>query len=156
MYSYQRHDFSTLSSQTLLSKDRQCCESWRDAELGVRAVCAVGATTDEDRWVDLLSCSLHCDTAESCLTNDTLTTFSSSLSATTTDAGRHRPSAARPTTAGIECWYHGFCSLTANCRWRQSAAVLLIFYLVARSRVLYHCWSLLGCVKPTYMTPNRT
>jgi len=38
-----------FSGQTLLSKDRQCCESWRDAELGVRAVCAVGDTTDEDR-----------------------------------------------------------------------------------------------------------
>jgi len=38
-----------FSSQTLLNKDRQCCESWRDAELGVRAVCAVGDTTDEDR-----------------------------------------------------------------------------------------------------------
>jgi len=67
-----------FSSQTLLNKDRQCCESWRDAELGVRAVCAVGDTTDEDRWVDLLWGSSHCDTAESCLTNDTLATFSSS------------------------------------------------------------------------------
>jgi len=63
----------------MLNKDRQCCESWRDAELGVCAVCAVGATTDEDRWVDLLCCLPHCDTAESCLlTNDMLTTFSSS------------------------------------------------------------------------------
>jgi len=69
-------DFSTLSGQTLLNKDRQCCESWRDAELGVYAVCAVSDTTDEDRWVDLLCCSPHCDTAESCLTNDALTTFS--------------------------------------------------------------------------------
>jgi len=50
----------------------------KKAELGVRAVCAVGDTTDVDCWVDLLCCSLHCDTAESCLTNDTLTTFSSS------------------------------------------------------------------------------
>jgi len=33
--------FTTLSRQTLLSEDRQCCESWRDAEHGVRAVCAV-------------------------------------------------------------------------------------------------------------------
>jgi len=40
-------DFSTHSSQTL-NKDRQGCESWRDAELGVREVCAVGDTTDED------------------------------------------------------------------------------------------------------------
>jgi len=72
------HDFSTLLTQTLLNKDRQCCESWRDAELGVRAVCAEGDTTDEDRWVDLLYYSPHCNTAESCLTNDTLTTFSSS------------------------------------------------------------------------------
>jgi len=41
--------FSTLSSQTLLNKDGQCCESWRDAELGVRVVYAVSDTTDEDR-----------------------------------------------------------------------------------------------------------
>jgi len=67
-----------FSSQTLLNKNRQCCDSWRDAELGVRAVSAVGDTTDEDHWVDLLCCSSHCDTAESCLTNDTLITFSSS------------------------------------------------------------------------------
>jgi len=33
-------------SQTLLNKDRQCCESWRDAELGVHAVCAVGDIHD--------------------------------------------------------------------------------------------------------------
>jgi len=39
----------TFSSQTLLNKDRQCCESWKAAELGVRAVCVVGDTTDEDR-----------------------------------------------------------------------------------------------------------
>jgi len=67
-----------FSSLTLLNKDRQCCESWRDVELGVRAVCAVGNTTEEDRWVDLLCCSPHCDTADSCLTNDTLNTLSSS------------------------------------------------------------------------------
>jgi len=33
-----------FSSQTLLNKDRQCCESWRNTELGVPAVCAVGVT----------------------------------------------------------------------------------------------------------------
>jgi len=64
--------------QKLLNKDQQCCESRRDVELGVHAVCAVGDTTDEDRWVDLLCCSPHYVTAESCLTNDTLPTFSSS------------------------------------------------------------------------------
>jgi len=69
--------FSTLSSQTLLNKDRRYCEYWRNAELGVREVCAVGDTTDEDRWVNLLCCLPHCDTAESCLMN-TLITFSSS------------------------------------------------------------------------------
>jgi len=31
----------TLSHQTVLDRDRQCCESWRDAELGVGAVSAV-------------------------------------------------------------------------------------------------------------------
>jgi len=67
-----------FSSQTLLNKDRQCCESWKNAKLGVCAVYAVGDTTDEEGWVDLMCCSPHCDTAESCLTNDTLTTLSSS------------------------------------------------------------------------------
>jgi len=38
-----------FSSQMLLNEGRQCCESWRDVELGVRAVCAMGDTTDEDR-----------------------------------------------------------------------------------------------------------
>jgi len=36
-----RRDFASLSRQTLLSEDRKCCESRRDAEFGVRAVCAV-------------------------------------------------------------------------------------------------------------------
>jgi len=69
-------DFSTLSSQMLLNKDRQCWESWRDAELGVLVVCGVGDTTGEDHWVDLLCYSPHCDTAENCVMNDMLTTFS--------------------------------------------------------------------------------
>jgi len=30
-----------FSSQTLLNKDRQCCELWREVELGVHAVWAV-------------------------------------------------------------------------------------------------------------------
>jgi len=67
-----------FSSQTLLNKDRQCCEFWRNAKLGVRVVCVVGDTTDDGRWVDLLCCSPHCDTAESCLMNDMLATFSMS------------------------------------------------------------------------------
>jgi len=92
--------FLDTSSQTLLNKDWQCCESWRDAELGVRAVCAVGDTTDEDRWVDLLCCSPHRDAAESCLTNDTLTTFSVS-SDCYDDWRRHRLLSTRPTTPGV-------------------------------------------------------
>jgi len=72
------HNFSTLFKSDVVDKDRHCCESWREPELGVSSVCAVGDTTDEDRWVDLLCCLPHCDTAESCLMNDTLTTFSSS------------------------------------------------------------------------------
>jgi len=95
-------DFSTLSSQTLLKKRSTVLWSWRDAELGVRSVCAVGDTTDEDRWVDLLCCSPHCDTAESCLTNNTLTTFSSSSDCYNDWRGsRHRPSADRPTTPAV-------------------------------------------------------
>jgi len=89
--------FATLSRQTLLSEDRQCCESWRDAELGVRAVCTVrdrletrgesGSESPSDTdWrspgASLLSHSTvflpHGDTAVSCLTNDTLTSSSSS------------------------------------------------------------------------------
>jgi len=89
-----------FSSQTLLNKDRQSCESWRDAELGVRAVCAVGDTTDEDRWVDLLSCSPNCDTAKSCLMNDTLTTFSSS-SDCYDDWRRPSPTVRRPSNDAI-------------------------------------------------------
>jgi len=92
-----RHSFATLSSQTLLSEDRQCCESWRDAELGARAVCAVrdrletrgenGSESPRDmtgkdlvlvRWVVLLCFSPHCDAAVSCLTKNMLTTSSSS------------------------------------------------------------------------------
>jgi len=38
-----------FSSQTLLNKDRQCCELWREVELGVHAVWAVSDTTDKDR-----------------------------------------------------------------------------------------------------------
>jgi len=62
--------------QTLMAKDRQCCESWRNDKLGVHAVCAVGDMTDAT--VDLLCCSPHRDTAMICLMNDTLTIFSSS------------------------------------------------------------------------------
>jgi len=40
--------FVTLLLQSLFNKDRQCCESWRDAELRVHAVCAVGDKTDKD------------------------------------------------------------------------------------------------------------
>jgi len=56
-------------SQTLLNKDQQCCESWREVELRVQAVCAVSDTTDED-WVSLLCCLPHCDFTKGCLAND--------------------------------------------------------------------------------------
>jgi len=36
-----RRGFATLLRRTSLSEDWQCSESWRDAKLGVRAVCAV-------------------------------------------------------------------------------------------------------------------
>jgi len=61
----------------------------------------VGDTTDKGRWVDLLCYLPHCDTAVSRLTNDTLTTFIRVLNAMMTDAGRHRPSAARSTTPAV-------------------------------------------------------
>jgi len=89
--------FMTLSRQTLLSENRHCCESWKDAELGDSAVYAVmdrletrgeigsespSDTTGEvlvlDGWVVLLCFSPHRDTTVSCRTNDTLTTSSSS------------------------------------------------------------------------------
>jgi len=88
---------SSLSRQTLLSEDRRCWQSCRDAELGDGAVCAVtdplethgeggsqsqSDTTGEDmvlvRCVVLLWFLPHRDTAVSCLTNDTQTTSSSS------------------------------------------------------------------------------
>jgi len=84
---------SSLSRLTFLGEDRHCCESWRDAELRVHAVCAMrdrletrgesGSESPSDttgevlvlvRWVVLLFFSPHHDTAVSCLTNDTLTT----------------------------------------------------------------------------------
>jgi len=71
---------NSLSRQTMLSEDRQCCESQRDAELRDRAVCAVRdclETHGAESFV-LLCFSPHRDTAISCLTNDTLTTSSSS------------------------------------------------------------------------------
>jgi len=49
--------FSTPFNQTLLNKDRQCCESWRDAELGVRAVCAVDGTKDEYANSSICNCT---------------------------------------------------------------------------------------------------
>jgi len=116
-------DFSTLSSQTLLSKDRQFCESWRDAELGVVAVCAVGDTTDEDRWVDLLCCTPHCDTAESCLTNDTLTTFSSS-SDCYDDWRRPSPTVRRPSYDASSPFRR--CRLLRSCYNASAAQCLLL------------------------------
>jgi len=91
-----RRGFTILSRQTLLSEDRQCYQFWRDAELGVRAVCCEGSFGDsrwEWKWVtewydwqspgaSPLSRSTvflpHHDTAISWLTNDTLTASSSS------------------------------------------------------------------------------
>jgi len=87
--------FATLSRQTLLSEDRQCYESWRDSELErSRSVYCEGSFGDSrwewvsewyagevlvlGRWVVLLCFPPHCDTAVSCLTNNTLTTSSSS------------------------------------------------------------------------------
>jgi len=88
-----------------LSEDRQCCESWRDAELGVCAVCAVDDTTGKDlvlvRWVDLLCYSPHCDTAWAVWQTIRLPHSVQVLLATTTDARRHRPFAARPTTPAV-------------------------------------------------------
>jgi len=127
-------DFSTLSSQTLLNKDRQCCESWRDAELGVRAVCAVGATTDEDRWVDLLCCSPHSDTAE----NDTLTTFSSS-SKCYDNWRRPSPTVRRPSYNASSPFRR--CRLLRSCHNTSAAQRLLLaasyIFLVTFS-VLYY------------------
>jgi len=62
-----------FSSQTLLNKDRQCCELWRS-----RARCSgsVGCEWYDWQRPQMLCCSPHCDIADSCLTNDTLTTVS--------------------------------------------------------------------------------
>jgi len=66
--------FETLSRQTLLSEDRQCYESWRDAELRVPA-----AVWRIIRWPHPVQV----------------------LIATTTVAGHHRPFAARPTKPAV-------------------------------------------------------
>jgi len=89
-------DFTTLSNQTLLNKDRQCCECWRRRARS-RAVGAVGDTTDEDRWVDLLCCSLRRAVGRTIHWLHSVRV----LIATTTDAGRHRPSATCPTMPAV-------------------------------------------------------
>jgi len=137
-----------FSSPTLLNKDRQCCESWREVELGVHAVYAVGETTDENRWVDLLCCSPHCDTAESCLTNDTLTTFS--LSSDFYDDWRQpSPTVRRPS-------YHAsspfrWCRLLSSCSNTSAAQCLLLaasyIFLVTFS-VLYYVTDYLFPIVP--------
>jgi len=114
-----RRGFTTLSRQTLLSEGWQCCESWRDAELGDRAVCAVrdgletrgesgsespSDTTGEDlvlvRWVVLVF--RHTVTLP---WTDWRTIHwphpVQVLIASTTDARHHRPFAARPTTPAV-------------------------------------------------------
>jgi len=102
--------------------NQQCSQSWRDAELGVPAVCVVGDTTDEDRWVDMLCCSPYRDTADSCLMNDALTTFNSSSDSY--DDWR-RPS---PT---IRCPSYDASSSFRRCR---------LLYSVVPSRPLLSAW----------------
>jgi len=114
-----------FSSQTLLNKDRQCYESWKDAELGARAVCAEGDRTDEDR--ESICCAVlhspHCDTAESCLTNDTLTTFSSS-SDCYDDWRRPSPTVRRPSYDASSPFRR--CRLLRSCSNASSAQRLLL------------------------------
>jgi len=82
-----------LWRQTLLSEDPQCCESWRDAELGDRAVypatellrlaVRVGASHGVSDWRTAefyVFFHLHRDTAVCSLANDTLITSDSNTS----------------------------------------------------------------------------
>jgi len=108
----------SLSRQTLLSVDLQCCESWRDAVLGDYAMCPV---TELSRLAVRVGAShrvlwlikhgsrsaelfyvfsrLHHDSAVGCLTNDTL--IKSVRVDTPTDARDHWPFATRPTTPAV-------------------------------------------------------
>jgi len=112
--------FRTLLRQTLLSENRQCCESWRDGKLGVRGVCTVrhcletrgesvsespSDTTGEDpvlvRWV-VLPCFHHSVTLPWPVWRKIRWPHPVQvLIATTTDAKHHRPSAARPATPAV-------------------------------------------------------
>jgi len=84
----------------------------------------------KNRWVDLLCCSPHCDTAESCLTNDTLTTFSSSSNCYD-DWRRPSPTVCRPSYDTSNPLHR--CPLLRSC-YNASAAQLLL--LAAR----YNCF----------------
>jgi len=75
--------------------------------------CVIRLTTDKDRWVDLLCCSSHCDAAESCLTNDTLTTFSSSSDCY--DDWRHRPFTTRPMMPAVHSVSVIYYAVTTTC-----------------------------------------
>jgi len=118
--------FLHFSSQTLLNKDRQCCKSWRNAELGVRADYAVGDTTDEDRWVDLLCCSPHCGTAE--MPRAVWRTIRSPhsvwvLIATTTDDWRRPSSAVRRPSYDVPSM-----SSTTQCSNSSAIAINAVIY----------------------------
>jgi len=72
------HDFSTLFKSDVVESGSTVLRILERSRAWSSWVCAVGDTTDEEGWVDLLWCSPHCDTADSGLMNDTLATFSSS------------------------------------------------------------------------------
>jgi len=100
-----------------------------------------GDTTDEDRWVDLLCCSPHCDTAESCLTNDTLTSFSSS-SDCYDDWRRPSPTACCPSYDASSPFHQS--RLLRSCSDASAAQRLLLAasYIVLVTFLVLYCYRL--------------
>jgi len=96
-------------------------------------MCAVGDTTDE-----LLCCSPHCDTTESCLTNDTLTTFSSSSDCYDI-VRRPSPTARRPSYDASSHFRR--CRLLRSCHNASAAQCLLLaasYVFLVTFSILYY------------------
>jgi len=141
--------FGHFLSQTLSTKDRQCCEVWREVELGVHAVCAVSDTTDEDR--ESICCAVrHTVTLTRAVWQTIhLPQLVRVLGATTTDAGRHRPSAALTTTPAvrsISVVYHSM---------RQLQPLATTFGDILHFCVFYYVKNLFCSVLQLFIFPPR-
>jgi len=123
-------EFYSLLGQTLLVKGRQCCELWREVELGVHAVWAVSYTTDNDvsRSAVLFATQRHCRELS---VHRSQCNFG--VLRQLTPAANY-PAAARPTTPAVR-------SVGAACHSvRQLAHRLLqpLYYCWCHSRVFYY------------------